>query len=149
MYKIKRLIDILAGLFAIAIGVYIYWGGAQTDNRFEQETVQTAQASPASRQYTETRRRYGMKTYATDLRFQTESGQPVVLRDTDISKEELEKLQQGQTIPREYLVAEPQIAREPGKTEPKWPIAIFAVVGLMIMFFGLGWKEKKPQQQAA
>ena len=61
-------------------------------------------------------------------------GQPVVLRYTDISKEELEKLQQGQTIPREYLVAEPQIAREPGKTEPKWPIAIFAVVGLMARY---------------
>lgn len=143
----KRIIDILVGLAVIGVGVYIYMDAAATDSRFEQETVKTAQAEPASRSYTETRRRWGIKTYSTDLRFQTEDGRPVLLRDTDISSEELEQLQRGQTIPREYLAADPRTTREPGRTEPKWPAAIFAAVGLFIAVFGLGWKEKPGKGQ--
>ena len=147
MISFKRIVDIVVGLAVIGGGVYIYMDSAAIDRRFEQESVLTAEAVPVSPTYTETRRRWGIKTYATDLRFKTQNGQTVTLRDTDISTAELEQLQHGQPILREYLSGDPHTTREPGSKAPKWPAAIFAVVGLMIAFFGLGWKEKAAKKE--
>lgn len=146
---LNRIIYILCGLAAFAIAGYMYMQMAATDKLFTQGPVATAQFEPASSQYTETRGRFGIKTYKTALGYTTGSGQKVVVRDAYISKEELQQFQAGQPITREYLVNDPQTTREPGKTEPKWPALIAVVVGIVLLITGWGSGRKEDEAEAS
>ncbi|XXQ68167.1 hypothetical protein ACKLNO_11310 [Neisseriaceae bacterium B1] len=146
----NKLLSWLVGLAAIAFGVYFYINASQTDKRFESEAVAIGKAIPASSQYTETRGKFGLgKSYKTDLGFKDKSGQDIFLNNEVISEEELAALQAGKSIEREYLVAEPHVARVPGQTESKWISWLFALVGIVICLVGLGNKDEENTTEVA
>lgn len=137
----NRILYFLCAIGAFAIGGYMYMQMAATDKLFAQGPVKTAQLEPASTQYTETRGRFGIKSYKTALGYTTENGQRVTVREAYISKAELDQLLAGQPITREYLVDDPQKTREPGKGEPKWPAWIVFAVGAVLLV--VAWGEGK------
>lgn len=147
----NRILYLLCAVGAFGLAGYTYMQLAATDKLFAQGPVKTAQVEPASTQYTETRGKFGIKSYKTSLGFTAENGQRVVVRDAYISKEELDKFLAGETITREYLVADPQTTREQGKNEPKWPAWLMAGIGVVLLLSGLGSgksdeEEAEPEQ---
>lgn len=145
----KKILNWVVGLAVIAFGVYLLMDAFATDKRFESGTVKVAQAVPASSEYTETRSKFGLvKSYKTDLGFKTEQGEDVFVRGANISKEELDQLQAGQPIAREYLADEPNKIRAPGEKEPKWLAFVFMVVGLVIGLVGLGGGKDEEETPA-
>lgn len=120
----------------IAIGVGLFGGWFTFDkyslhNRYPSEG-KIAEAYPTSDHYTETRKRFGIKSYDTDLAFTADNGQTIHLKNTNISKDELAILQTGKPIEREYLPDDPQnTARAKGDMMGIW-------IGLALMLVGLG-----------
>lgn len=105
-------------------------------NRYPTEGI-TAEAYPTSDQYTETRRRFGLKSYDTDLAFKTPDGKVVHLKEANISSDELATLQEGKNIVREYLPEDPQgTARRQGDMMGVW---IFLAIGVISLGFALAW----------
>lgn len=145
----RKILNWAVGLVVIAFGIYLLMDAFAIDKRFETETVKTAQAIPASSRYTETRSKFGLvKSYKVDLGFKTEQGKDIFIRDAHISKEELDQLQAGRPISREYLVDEPSQIRTPGEKEPKWIAFVFMVVGLVIGMVGLGGGKNDDEDKA-
>lgn len=128
-----------------AFCLYLSFDTFQTHRRYPSEGI-TAQAYPTSNKYTETRRRFGIKSYDTDLAFKTANGQTVRLPDHNISKDELATLQQGQTIAREYLPEDPAgTARRPGDLMGIW-VTLF--IALVAAFIGWGyWPSSKAEAE--
>ena len=132
----SKLTYFICSLLAIAIGLFSAWMSFDkfsTHQRYPTEG-RVAEAYPTSSHYTETRRRFGIKSYDTDLAFKTESGQVVHLNNANISKDELAILQTGKNIEREYLPDDPEgTARAKGDTMGIWITLLIALVG-----FGFG-----------
>lgn len=126
-------------LIAFIISGVCFWQGAgkfSEHNRYPTEGI-AAEAYPTSDHYTETRRRFGIKSYDTDLAFKTPEGQVVHLKGANISSDELAALQEGKNIVREYLPEDPQgTARRQGDMIGIW---VFLAIGVIALGFALAW----------
>lgn len=138
---------VLCFLAFAAFGAYKCFDNIRINSRMGKEG-KTAQAHATGRSYTETRRRFGIKTLSTDLAFTTAEGKVVRLTGAEISREELAQLQEGKTIPREYLADDPEnTARIPGSKESIWWTLIMVVVGLVGALGYSGDLKKRPEKK--
>lgn len=129
-----------------AVCLFMSFGHFQDHRRYPGEG-QTAQAYPTSNKYTETRRRFGIKSYDTDLAFKTANGQTIHLPNHNISKAELAILQQGQTIAREYLPEDPAgTARRPGDLFGLW---VTLAISLVALLFAWGYWPSNQETDTA
>lgn len=136
MNKLNYGISILIALIISGVCFQQGAGKFSEHNRYPTEGI-TAEAYPTSDQYTETRRRFDIKSYDIDLAFKTPDGKVVHLKEANISSDELATLQEGKNIVREYLPEDPQgTARRQGDMMGVW---IFLAIGVISLGFALAW----------